>query len=50
VYGICRRVEGSMAEYDGFIIEPWGRVYISVAWCGGDDVNHRPVENPKRKI
>jgi hypothetical protein len=20
------------------------------AWCGGDDVNHRPVGNPKRKV
>jgi hypothetical protein len=20
------------------------------AWCGGDDVNHRPVGTPKRKV
>jgi hypothetical protein len=29
---------------DGF--NPFGEH----AWCGGDDINHRPVENPKRKV
>jgi hypothetical protein len=23
---------------------------LILAWCGGDDVNHRPVGNPKRKV
>jgi hypothetical protein len=25
-------------------------VMVVNAWCGGDDVNHRPVGNPKRKV
>jgi hypothetical protein len=27
-----------------------GGTSLTRAWCGGDDVNHRPVGNPKRKV
>jgi uncharacterized protein YbjT (DUF2867 family) len=32
------------------VVDGAARAAVLAAWCGGDDVNHRPVGNPKRKV
>jgi hypothetical protein len=38
-----------MLQRDGVVMMVM-KVLVMIAACGGVDVNHRPVGNPKRKV